>query len=53
MCVYLLQRPCNQYINVGQGTRLQVLAQADNLGEGVPSFEEQHINLRRGDIIGK
>lgn len=35
-----------------QGTRLQVLAQADHLGEGVPSFEEQHINIRRGDIVG-
>ncbi|TQW00957.1 hypothetical protein V2A60_001987 [Cordyceps javanica] len=34
------------------GTRLQVLAQADHLGEGVPSFEEQHINIRRGDIVG-
>jgi lysyl-tRNA synthetase class 2 len=35
-----------------EGTRLQVLAQADHLQEGSPSFEEQHINLRRGDIIG-
>ncbi|KEY69286.1 hypothetical protein S7711_01737 [Stachybotrys chartarum IBT 7711] len=26
--------------------------QADNLQEGSPSFEEQHVNLRRGDIIG-
>ncbi|KAJ6781273.1 hypothetical protein PWT90_05032 [Aphanocladium album] len=34
------------------GTRLQVLAQADHLGEGVPSFEEQHVNIRRGDIVG-
>lgn len=29
-----------------------MLAQADNIGENVPSFDEQHINLRRGDIIG-
>ncbi|KAH7312553.1 lysyl-tRNA synthetase [Stachybotrys elegans] len=35
-----------------EGTRLQVLAQADFLAEGAPSFEEQHVNLRRGDIIG-
>ncbi|KAI9158113.1 lysyl-tRNA synthetase [Paramyrothecium foliicola] len=35
-----------------QGTRLQVLAQADNLDESAPSFDEQHVNLRRGDIIG-
>lgn len=35
-----------------EGTRLQVLAQADNREEGTPEFDEQHINLRRGDIIG-
>lgn len=35
-----------------QGTRLQVLAQADNREEGTPDFDEQHLNLRRGDIIG-
>jgi lysyl-tRNA synthetase class 2 len=35
-----------------QGTRLQVLAQADHVGLSTPNFEEQHINLRRGDIIG-
>lgn len=35
-----------------EGVRLQVLAQVDNVGEGAPPFEEQHINLRRGDIIG-
>lgn len=35
-----------------EGSRLQVLAQADNVDEKSPSFEEQHINLRRGDIIG-
>ncbi|EGX96163.1 lysyl-tRNA synthetase [Cordyceps militaris CM01] len=34
------------------GTRLQVLAQADHLGEGAPSFEDQHVNIRRGDIVG-
>lgn len=34
------------------GTRLQVLAQADNLDDKAPSFDEQHVNLRRGDIIG-
>ncbi|KAK5988477.1 Lysine--tRNA ligase cla4 [Cladobotryum mycophilum] len=35
-----------------EGVRLQVLAQADNREEGTPSFEDQHLNLRRGDIIG-
>lgn len=35
-----------------QGVRLQVLAQADNREEGTPEFDEQHVNLRRGDIIG-
>ncbi|KAH8173635.1 tRNA synthetases class II (D, K and n) domain-containing protein [Sarocladium implicatum] len=35
-----------------QNTRLQVLAQSNNVDEKAPSFEEQHINLRRGDIIG-
>jgi lysyl-tRNA synthetase class 2 len=34
------------------GTRLQVLAQADNLQADSTPFEEQHVNLRRGDIIG-
>jgi lysyl-tRNA synthetase class 2 len=34
------------------GSRLQVLAQADYVDEKAPAFEEQHINLRRGDIIG-
>lgn len=35
-----------------EGAQLQVMAQAQNVAEGAPSFEEQHINLRRGDIIG-
>jgi len=35
-----------------EGTRLQVLAQADFVDANAPSFEEQHVNLRRGDIIG-
>lgn len=34
------------------GSRLQVLAQADYVDEKAPAFEEQHINLRRGDVIG-
>jgi lysyl-tRNA synthetase class 2 len=34
------------------GARLQILAQADNLDPEAPSFEEQHVNLRRGDVIG-
>ncbi|ODA77777.1 hypothetical protein RJ55_06379 [Drechmeria coniospora] len=34
------------------GTRLQVLAQADNVGEDAVSFDEQQVHLRRGDIIG-
>ncbi|KOS20903.1 Lysine--tRNA ligase [Escovopsis weberi] len=35
-----------------EGVKLQVLAQADNRDEASPSFENQHLNLRRGDIIG-
>lgn len=35
-----------------EGSRLQVVAQADNLDPNAPSFDEQHVNLRRGDIIG-
>ncbi|KAI5917260.1 hypothetical protein F4810DRAFT_62677 [Camillea tinctor] len=35
-----------------ESTRLQVLAQAQEVPEGAPDFESQHINLRRGDIIG-
>lgn len=35
-----------------EGTRLQVLAQADFADDKAPPFEEQHVNLRRGDIIG-
>ncbi|PHH70477.1 hypothetical protein CDD80_5992 [Ophiocordyceps camponoti-rufipedis] len=35
-----------------EGTRLQVLAQVDLVDSSAPSFEEQHLHLRRGDIIG-
>jgi lysyl-tRNA synthetase class 2 len=35
-----------------EGARLQVLAQADFADSNAPPFEEQHINLRRGDVIG-
>ncbi|KAF4127034.1 lysyl-tRNA synthetase, class II [Geosmithia morbida] len=35
-----------------EGARLQVLAQADNVDPESPSFDEQHVNLRRGDVIG-
>lgn len=35
-----------------EGARLQVLAQADHVDPNAPSFEEQHADLRRGDIIG-
>ena len=35
-----------------EGSRLQVVAQADNGDDKSPSFDEQHLNLRRGDIIG-
>jgi lysyl-tRNA synthetase class 2 len=35
-----------------EGSQLQILAQAQNVAEGAPSFEDQHVNLRRGDIIG-
>ncbi|KAK0391511.1 hypothetical protein NLU13_1011 [Sarocladium strictum] len=35
-----------------QNVRLQVMAQNNNVDDKAPPFEEQHINLRRGDIIG-
>ncbi len=35
-----------------EGVRLQVLAQAQEVPETAPDFESQHINLRRGDIVG-
>ncbi|KAK7227685.1 hypothetical protein V2G26_015688 [Clonostachys chloroleuca] len=35
-----------------EGARLQVLAQADFADDKAPPFEEQHVNLRRGDIVG-
>lgn len=35
-----------------EGVKVQVLCQAQEVREGAPSFEDQHENLRRGDIIG-
>jgi lysyl-tRNA synthetase class 2 len=35
-----------------EGAKLQVLAQAQNSAADAPDFQSQHINLRRGDIIG-
>lgn len=35
-----------------EGTRLQVLAQAQESDANAPSFENQHVDLRRGDIVG-
>lgn len=35
-----------------ENVRLQVLAQAQDVPEGATDFESQHVNLRRGDIIG-
>jgi len=35
-----------------EGVQIQVLAQAQNVAEGAPPFDQQHVNLRRGDIIG-
>ncbi|KAK7746187.1 lysyl-tRNA synthetase [Diatrype stigma] len=35
-----------------EGTRLQVLAQAQEVPETAPDFESQHVNIRRGDIVG-
>ncbi|KAK8868780.1 Lysyl-tRNA synthetase class II [Apiospora arundinis] len=35
-----------------EGTRLQVLAQAQESDPNAPEFETQHVDLRRGDIIG-
>ncbi|KAL2161938.1 hypothetical protein VTH06DRAFT_7723 [Thermothelomyces fergusii] len=37
---------------VSIGTQLQVVCQAQLVKEGSPSFEKQHENIRRGDIIG-
>lgn len=53
--VYCLGRKTErEYISNGlQGARLQVLAQADIVDQEAPSFEEQHVNLRRGDVIGR
>lgn len=34
------------------GAKLQVLAQAQNSAPDAPDFESQHVNLRRGDIVG-
>lgn len=34
------------------GTRLQVMCQNQEVGEGAVPFEKQHEHLRRGDIIG-
>ncbi|KAK7956726.1 lysyl-tRNA synthetase [Apiospora aurea] len=35
-----------------EGTRLQVLAQAQESDPNAPEFEAQHADLRRGDIVG-
>ncbi|KAK2003451.1 lysyl-tRNA synthetase [Colletotrichum falcatum] len=35
-----------------EGVKVQVMAQAQEVREGSPSFEDQHIHLRRGDIVG-
>jgi len=37
---------------VSIGTQIQVVCQAQNVKEGGPSFEKQHENIRRGDVIG-
>ncbi|KZL81823.1 lysyl-trna synthetase [Colletotrichum incanum] len=35
-----------------EGVKVQVMAQAQEVSEGSPSFEDQHVHLRRGDIVG-
>lgn len=35
-----------------EGVRLQVLAQAQESDPNAPDFEAQHVDLRRGDIVG-
>ncbi|KAL4970875.1 lysine--tRNA ligase KRS1 [Aspergillus stella-maris] len=35
-----------------EGVKVQVVAQAQHVAEGGPSFEDQHEHLRRGDIVG-
>ncbi|KAK2049886.1 lysyl-tRNA synthetase [Colletotrichum somersetense] len=35
-----------------EGVKVQVMAQAQEVREGSPSFEDQHVHLRRGDIVG-
>ncbi|KAK2061481.1 lysyl-tRNA synthetase [Colletotrichum caudatum] len=35
-----------------EGVKVQVMAQAQEVREGGPSFEDQHVHLRRGDIVG-
>ncbi|KAL4943650.1 hypothetical protein BDV06DRAFT_189339 [Aspergillus oleicola] len=35
-----------------EGVKVQVVAQAQHIAEGGPSFEDQHEHLRRGDIVG-
>lgn len=34
------------------GARLQILSQSQNSAPDAPDFQAQHVNLRRGDIIG-
>ncbi|KAK2033944.1 lysyl-tRNA synthetase [Colletotrichum zoysiae] len=35
-----------------EGVKIQVMAQAQEVREDSPSFEDQHVHLRRGDIVG-
>ncbi|KAH6647504.1 lysyl-tRNA synthetase [Truncatella angustata] len=35
-----------------EGVKLQIMCQANEVGEGAPEFTKQHEHLRRGDIIG-
>jgi len=37
---------------VSIGTQLQIVCQAQQVKEGGVSFEKQHENIRRGDVIG-
>ncbi|TDZ58376.1 Lysine--tRNA ligase cla4 [Colletotrichum sidae] len=40
------------YDVIVDSTKVQAMAQAQEVAEGAPSFEAQHVNLRRGDVVG-
>ncbi|TDZ25521.1 Lysine--tRNA ligase cla4 [Colletotrichum orbiculare MAFF 240422] len=40
------------YDVIVDSTKVQAMAQAQEVAEGAPSFEAQHVDLRRGDVVG-